>query len=210
LADLRAVLRPGAQLAYVVGDQASYLRILIHTGELRSTPAAVESWIGEEERALLSRIQYARLVDIFTGLTGWHIQNHYRSTIVVTQRGWTRKGQVQVDALYLGVDRAGRMYGTPIKAKGAADQDRVNPIQLWQVGQVVTQVFASLTARVLVVKAVGDRSIGMAEFADLGTLDEIRLARLARHRLIPHAERLSPPVTPCQRKPNPAQAQFDV
>lgn len=34
LADLRAVLRPGAQLAYVVGDQASYLRIMIRTGEL--------------------------------------------------------------------------------------------------------------------------------------------------------------------------------
>jgi SAM-dependent methyltransferase len=34
LADLRAVLRPGAQLAYVVGDQASYLRVLIPTGQL--------------------------------------------------------------------------------------------------------------------------------------------------------------------------------
>lgn len=34
LADLRTILRPGAHLAYVVGDQASYLRVLIHTGEL--------------------------------------------------------------------------------------------------------------------------------------------------------------------------------
>jgi DNA modification methylase len=34
LADLRRVLRPGAQLAYVVGDQASYLRIMIRTGQL--------------------------------------------------------------------------------------------------------------------------------------------------------------------------------
>lgn len=34
LADLRTVLRPGAHLAYVVGDQASYLRIMIRTGEL--------------------------------------------------------------------------------------------------------------------------------------------------------------------------------
>ncbi len=34
LADLRAVLRPGAQLAYVVGDQASYLRVMIRTGKL--------------------------------------------------------------------------------------------------------------------------------------------------------------------------------
>ncbi len=34
LADLRSILRPGAQLGYVVGDQASYLRIMIRTGEL--------------------------------------------------------------------------------------------------------------------------------------------------------------------------------
>lgn len=34
LADLRIVLRPGARLAYVVGDQASYLRVMIHTGQL--------------------------------------------------------------------------------------------------------------------------------------------------------------------------------
>jgi len=28
------VLRPGAMLAYVVGDQASYLRVMIRTGEI--------------------------------------------------------------------------------------------------------------------------------------------------------------------------------
>lgn len=33
-AALRRVLRPGAKLAYVVGDQASYFRILIRTGEI--------------------------------------------------------------------------------------------------------------------------------------------------------------------------------
>lgn len=31
---LRPLLRPGAQLAYVVGDQASYLRVMIRTGQL--------------------------------------------------------------------------------------------------------------------------------------------------------------------------------
>ena len=34
LASLREVLRPGARLAYVVGDQASYLRVMIRTGQL--------------------------------------------------------------------------------------------------------------------------------------------------------------------------------
>lgn len=34
LAEMRIALRPGAQLAYVVGDQASYLRVMIPTGQL--------------------------------------------------------------------------------------------------------------------------------------------------------------------------------
>jgi DNA modification methylase len=34
LSQLRIVLRPGAQLAYVVGDQASYLRVMIRTGRV--------------------------------------------------------------------------------------------------------------------------------------------------------------------------------
>ncbi len=34
LADLRPVLRAGAQLAYVVGDQRSYLRVMIRTGQI--------------------------------------------------------------------------------------------------------------------------------------------------------------------------------
>lgn len=34
LAALRSLLRPNAQLAYVVGDQASYLRVMIRTGQL--------------------------------------------------------------------------------------------------------------------------------------------------------------------------------
>jgi hypothetical protein len=34
LASLRSILRPGAFLGYVVGDQASYLRVMIRTGQL--------------------------------------------------------------------------------------------------------------------------------------------------------------------------------
>ena len=36
LRDMRTVLKPGAHLAYVVGDQASYLRVMIRTGEILS------------------------------------------------------------------------------------------------------------------------------------------------------------------------------
>jgi DNA modification methylase len=34
LSEMRSVLRPGARLAYVVGDQASYLRVMIRTGQI--------------------------------------------------------------------------------------------------------------------------------------------------------------------------------
>jgi SAM-dependent methyltransferase len=34
LANLRQILKPGAQLGYVVGDQASYLRVMIRTGKI--------------------------------------------------------------------------------------------------------------------------------------------------------------------------------
>jgi DNA modification methylase len=38
-AELRPALRPGAHLAYVVGDQASYLRVMIRTGQLLASIA---------------------------------------------------------------------------------------------------------------------------------------------------------------------------
>ena len=45
LEELKTALRPGAQLAYVVGDQASYLRIMIRTGQLL---ADIASGLGYE------------------------------------------------------------------------------------------------------------------------------------------------------------------
>jgi hypothetical protein len=57
LADLRTVLRPGARLAYVVGDQASYLRVMIRTGQLL---ADIAQQLGYEiERIDLFRTRFA-------------------------------------------------------------------------------------------------------------------------------------------------------
>lgn len=44
LRSLRRVLKPGARLAYVVGDQASYFRVLIRTGEVLATIAEREGY----------------------------------------------------------------------------------------------------------------------------------------------------------------------
>lgn len=56
-AELRPALRPGARLAYVVGDQASYLRVMIRTGQLL---ASVAERLGYEiERIDLFRTRLA-------------------------------------------------------------------------------------------------------------------------------------------------------
>jgi DNA modification methylase len=44
LASLRQALRPGARLAYVVGDQASYLRVMIRTGDLLGSIAESQGY----------------------------------------------------------------------------------------------------------------------------------------------------------------------
>ena len=57
LANLTAVLKPGAQLVYVVGDQASYLQVLIKTGELL---AEIATELGYEvQRIDLFRTRFA-------------------------------------------------------------------------------------------------------------------------------------------------------
>ncbi len=49
LASLRPVLKPGATLGYVVGDQASYLQVMIRTGEIL---AGLAAGLGYEVRRL--------------------------------------------------------------------------------------------------------------------------------------------------------------
>ncbi|MEW6667666.1 MAG: DNA methyltransferase [Thermodesulfobacteriota bacterium] len=55
--ELKRVLKPGARLAYVVGDQASYLRVMIRTGELLAEIAQAMGY--ELERVDLFRKRFA-------------------------------------------------------------------------------------------------------------------------------------------------------
>ena len=57
LAGLRKILKPGARLGYVVGDQASYLRVMIRTGQLLASIA--ESFGYEVESIDLFRTRLA-------------------------------------------------------------------------------------------------------------------------------------------------------
>lgn len=57
LSELRTALKPGAKLAYVVGDQASYLRVMIRTGHLLAGIA--EEYGYEVDRIDLFRTRFA-------------------------------------------------------------------------------------------------------------------------------------------------------
>ena len=76
LAQLRSVLKPNAQLAYVVGDQASYLRVMIRTGELLAD-------IAQDLGYKLVRI------DLFRTRFATATQNDLREEVIVLEwPGW--------------------------------------------------------------------------------------------------------------------------
>lgn len=80
-----------------------------------ATPEIITQYAQGDEQALLAKVRYNRLIDIFLGLTTYSLQNHLRTTV--------RKGvQIEVDELYVGIDQEGRHYLIPVQAKGGKDQ----------------------------------------------------------------------------------------
>ena len=72
LSELRALLRPGAKLAYVVGDQASYFRIMIRTGQLLAEVA--------------ERLGYEVLdIDLFRTRFSTATKEHLREEVLLLQ-----------------------------------------------------------------------------------------------------------------------------
>jgi hypothetical protein len=88
-----------------------------------STPGLVTSYSFNDEQALLARLRYNRLIDIFTGITCYSLQNHLRTTV-------PDFGQVETDEIYVGIDRRGAHYVFPVQAKG--NKDRLNIVQILQ------------------------------------------------------------------------------
>lgn len=80
-----------------------------------STPEIIRAYALDDEQALLAIVRYNRLIDIFLGLTTYSLQNHLRTTV----KGI---GQIEIDELYLGLDRLGCHYAIPVQAKGGTDQ----------------------------------------------------------------------------------------
>jgi len=88
-----------------------------------STPEIIGAYALGDEQALLAKVRYNRLIDIFLGLTTYSLQNHLRTHV----KGM---GQIEIDEIYVGLNRNGAHYVIPVQAKGGSD--KLSPVQTAQ------------------------------------------------------------------------------
>ncbi|MDR2642389.1 MAG: hypothetical protein LBC74_06305 [Planctomycetaceae bacterium] len=77
-----------------------------------ATPDIIKRYSQNDEQALLTKLRYNRLIDIFTGITCYSLQNHLRTFIADI-------GQVETDELYVGLDKRGVHYFFRYKQRAA-------------------------------------------------------------------------------------------
>ncbi len=80
-----------------------------------ATPEIIGAYALNDEQALLARVRYNRLIDVFLGITAYSLQNHMRTTV-------SGIGQIEIDEVYVGIDRNGVQYVIPVQDKGGKDQ----------------------------------------------------------------------------------------
>jgi len=73
-----------------------------------ATPGIVSSYALSDEQALLAKVRYNRLLDIFLGLATYSLQNHLRTTV-------RDLGQVEIDEIHVGIDKRGAQYVLPVR-----------------------------------------------------------------------------------------------
>jgi hypothetical protein len=79
-----------------------------------ATPEIITRYALTDEQALLAKVRYNRLIDIFLGIAASSLQNHLRTKI-------PNYGQIEIDELYVGIDSRGAQYIVPVQAKGGTD-----------------------------------------------------------------------------------------
>ncbi len=141
------------------------------------TPGVVAKYAFNDEQALLARVRYNRLVDIFSGVTCYSLQNHLRTAIQGI-------GQVETDEIYVGVDKKGAHYVFPVQAKGGSD--RLNVVQIEQDFAVCAQKFPSLICRPIAAQFMADDVIALFEFEQ--SEDGVRIASERHYKLVPPDE----------------------
>ncbi len=142
-----------------------------------STPGVIAKYALSDEQALLAKLRYNRLVDIFLGVACYSLQNHLRTTA-------PNMGQVETDELYIGVDRRGSHYVVPIQAKGG--KDRLNVIQIEQDIAVCASKFPALICRPVAAQFMKEDVIALFEF-EQGE-DGLGVAMERHYKLVPPEE----------------------
>ena len=112
--------------------------VLAETKVLDSTPGVIAAYALSDEQALLAKLRYNRLIDIFTGLTCYSLQNHLRTTA-------PGMGQVETDEIYIGMDKRGVHFVLPVQGKGG--RDKIGVVQIEQDFAVCEAKFPALICR---------------------------------------------------------------
>ena len=142
-----------------------------------ATPGLVAKYALNDEQALLAKLRYNRLIDIFTGITCYSLQNHLRTTV-------SNLGQVETDEIYVGVDKRGVHYVFPIQAKGG--RDKLNIVQIEQDFAVCRHKFPSLICRPVAAQFLQGDIIVLFEFEENG--DKVSIVSEKHYKLVPSEE----------------------
>jgi hypothetical protein len=127
-----------------------------------ATPEIILKYALTDEQALLAKVRYNRLIDIFLGITAYSLQNHLRTTV----KGI---GQIEVDEIYVGINRYGAHFIVPVQAKVGGDH--ISVVQAKQDIEYCTQKFRSLICRAISVQFIDTNTIAIFEL----TLEDIKV-----------------------------------
>jgi hypothetical protein len=147
---------------------------LIATKIPDATPQIIAAYALTDEQALLARVRYNRLIDIFLGIATYSLQNHLRTTV-------KNMGQIEIDEIYVGVNKTGQQFVIPVQAKGGTDKLAV--IQTTQDLAYCAERFPTLTARAISAQFMQDGIIALFEL----TLEdhEIKIVDERHYCLVP-------------------------
>ncbi len=155
------IIRPAGrgQYRFVATEMAQITptKYMAETKVPDATPGLISMYALNDEQALLAKLRYNRLVDIFTRVTCYPLQGHLRTTT-------PQLGQVETDEIYIGVDRRGAHYVFPIQAKGKTD--RLNVVQIEQDIALCRHKFPTLICRPIAAQFMRDDRIVLFEFEE--------------------------------------------
>lgn len=120
-----------------------------------ATPSIITKYALSDEQALLAKLRYNRLIDIFTGATCYSLQSHLRTTVPMM-------GQVETDEIYIGIDKRGAQYVFPVQAKGG--KDKLGIVQIEQDFAICAAKFPLLLCRPIAAQFMADAVIALFEF----------------------------------------------